>query len=217
MICVETEKENPVAPYFCDPHKRLEIEVPSTILHRMIKLHPHNQILLSRYELATRTLVLLVGTSQTSGLPQKIFSPNHTALRSECGKSCGGGTQTRSVQCIQEVGPVILTTLTAIVFIIHHLDAQVAHGGNNIISLGKNSCPQPPPRAQQFCNVIDCPVQWQASSWTKVIVVNTNKHTGTLTRASLPPIYRHQEKQDLVVMSTLRRCSRCILSVFLVV
>ena len=81
---------------------------------------------------------------------------------------------------------------------IHHLDAQVAHGGNNIISLGKNSCPQPPPRAQQFCNVIDCPVQWQASSWTKVIVVNTNKHTGTLLRASLPPSYRHQNKQDLV-------------------
>ena len=27
VICVETEKENPVAPYFCDPHKRLEIEV----------------------------------------------------------------------------------------------------------------------------------------------------------------------------------------------
>ena len=74
VICVETEKENPVAPYFCDPHKRLEIEVLATILHRMIKLHPHNQILLSRYELATRTLVLLVGTSQTSGLPQKIFS-----------------------------------------------------------------------------------------------------------------------------------------------
>ena len=24
------------------------------------------------------------------------------------------------------------------------------------------------PRAQQFCNVIDCPVQWQASPWTKV-------------------------------------------------
>ena len=87
----------------------------------------------------------------------------------------------------------------------HHLDAQVAHGGNNIISLGKGSCPQPPPRAQQFCNVIDCPVQWQASSWTKVIVANTNKHTGTLMRASLPPIDRHQNKQDLVVMPTLRR------------
>ena len=32
VICVETEKENPVAPYFCDPHKRLEIEVPATII-----------------------------------------------------------------------------------------------------------------------------------------------------------------------------------------
>ena len=83
------------------------------LLHRMIKHAPPNQILLSRYERATRTLVRLDGTSQTSGFPQKIFSPNHTALRSECGKSCGGGTQTRSVQCIQEVGPVILTTLTA--------------------------------------------------------------------------------------------------------
>ena len=27
MICVETEKEAPVAPYFCDPDRRLEIEV----------------------------------------------------------------------------------------------------------------------------------------------------------------------------------------------
>ena len=32
VICVETEKENPVAPYFCDPHKRLEIEVPATFI-----------------------------------------------------------------------------------------------------------------------------------------------------------------------------------------
>ena len=27
------------------------------------------------------------------------------------------------------------------------------------------------PRAQQFCNVIDCPVQWQASPWTKVTLL----------------------------------------------
>lgn len=27
MICVESEKETPVAPYFCDPDQRLEIEV----------------------------------------------------------------------------------------------------------------------------------------------------------------------------------------------
>ena len=32
VICVETEKENPVAPYFCDPHKRLEIEVLATFI-----------------------------------------------------------------------------------------------------------------------------------------------------------------------------------------
>ena len=45
---------------------------------------------------------------------------------------------------------------------------EVAHGDHNIIQLAEAACPQPPPRAHQFCNVIDCPPAWQAEPWTKV-------------------------------------------------
>lgn len=65
---------------------------------------------------------------------------------SGCSKSCGGGIQTRSVTCIQEV----------------------RHGGNNILRVDDTFCPQPPPITQQFCNVIDCPVKWSTGSWSKV-------------------------------------------------
>ena len=58
--------------------------------------------------------------------------------------------------------------------------SQVAHGGHNIISLSLASCPQPPPRSQQFCSVTDCPVQWQSSPWTKV----TSPHSPPLTLPS---------------------------------
>ena len=40
VICVETEKENPVAPYFCDPHKRLEIEVDLLIKYFSSNISP---------------------------------------------------------------------------------------------------------------------------------------------------------------------------------
>jgi len=108
VICVENKKETPVAPYFCDPSKRLEIEVR---------------------------------TCNENPCPPRWNVSDFT----QCTKSCGGGIQTRTVQCIQEV----------------------AHGGNNIITLADSACPQPPPRAQQFCNVIDCPTEWQTSPWTK--------------------------------------------------
>ena len=64
---------------------------------------------------------------------------------SSCSQSCGGGTQTRSVQCIQEV----------------------AHGDHNIIQLEASACPQPPPQPHQFCAVLDCPPDWEAAAWTK--------------------------------------------------
>ena len=38
----------------------------------------------------------------------------------------------------------------------------------NVIKLAETECPQPPPISQQFCNVIDCPVQWNTGEWTKV-------------------------------------------------
>ncbi|XP_071743859.1 protein madd-4 isoform X1 [Lepeophtheirus salmonis] len=64
---------------------------------------------------------------------------------SKCSKSCGGGIQIRSVSCIQEV----------------------RHGGNNILKVNDSLCPQPPPITQQFCNVLDCPIKWTTSDWTK--------------------------------------------------
>ena len=65
---------------------------------------------------------------------------------SSCSKSCGGGIQTRSVTCIQEV----------------------RHGGNNILRVDDSFCPQPPPITQQFCSVVDCPVMWKTGPWSKV-------------------------------------------------
>ena len=65
---------------------------------------------------------------------------------SSCSKSCGGGIQTRSVTCIQEV----------------------RHGGNNILRVDDSFCPQPPPITQQFCSVVDCPVKWKTGTWSKV-------------------------------------------------
>ena len=64
MICVESEKETPVAPYFCDPDQRLEIEVR---------------------------------TCNENPCPPRWNVSDFTA----CSQSCGGGTQTRTVQCIQ--------------------------------------------------------------------------------------------------------------------
>ena len=66
VICVKSRAENPVAPYFCNPHKRLEIEVR---------------------------------TCNENPCPPRW----NVSDFSDCSKSCGGGIQTRSVQCIQEV------------------------------------------------------------------------------------------------------------------
>jgi len=30
-----------------------------------------------------------------------------------------------------------------------------------------NMCPQPPPPDRQYCNVLDCPVKWEVSEWSK--------------------------------------------------
>ncbi|XP_023324183.1 ADAMTS-like protein 1 [Eurytemora carolleeae] len=108
VICVDGEKETPVAPFFCDASSRLDIEVRAC--------------------------------------NEKPCPPRwNVSDFSECSQICGGGNQNRTVDCIQEV----------------------AHGKKNIIKLPDTECPQPPPRAQQFCNVVDCSVQWSAGPWTK--------------------------------------------------
>lgn len=64
---------------------------------------------------------------------------------SACSKSCGIGIRTREVQCIHEV----------------------ARGPENIMIVPNNMCPQPPPSDRQYCNVLDCPVRWEVSEWSK--------------------------------------------------
>ncbi|XP_045023585.1 ADAMTS-like protein 1 isoform X3 [Daphnia magna] len=69
----------------------------------------------------------------------------NTSDFSTCSRTCGGGVQTREVHCIHEV----------------------ARGGSNTLPVGADLCPQPPPRAQQFCNMIDCPVEWKTGEWSQ--------------------------------------------------
>ncbi|XP_046460782.1 ADAMTS-like protein 1 isoform X7 [Daphnia pulex] len=69
----------------------------------------------------------------------------NTSDFSSCSRTCGGGVQTRDVHCIHEV----------------------ARGGGNTLPVGADLCPQPPPRAQQYCNMIDCPVEWKTGEWSQ--------------------------------------------------
>ncbi|XP_033608182.1 protein madd-4 isoform X5 [Cryptotermes secundus] len=62
-----------------------------------------------------------------------------------CTKSCGVGFQTREVNCIHEV----------------------TRGGTNTVIVPNNMCPQPPPIDRQYCNVLDCPIRWHTTEWTK--------------------------------------------------
>lgn len=62
-----------------------------------------------------------------------------------CTQSCGIGIQTREVNCIHEV----------------------TSGGGNTVVVPNNMCPQPPPPDRQYCNVLDCPVRWRMSEWSK--------------------------------------------------
>ncbi|XP_022920752.1 protein madd-4 isoform X2 [Onthophagus taurus] len=64
---------------------------------------------------------------------------------SQCTQSCGIGIQTREVNCIHEV----------------------TQGGGNTVVVPNNMCPQPPPPDRQYCNVLDCPVKWIVTEWSK--------------------------------------------------
>lgn len=64
---------------------------------------------------------------------------------SPCSKSCGIGVREREVQCIHEV----------------------TRGGENTMVVPDSMCPQPPPSQRQYCNILDCPVRWEVSAWSK--------------------------------------------------
>lgn len=69
---------------------------------------------------------------------------NHSDY-SPCSKSCGIGVREREVQCIHEV----------------------TRGGENTMVVPDSMCPQPPPSQRQYCNILDCPVRWEVSAWSK--------------------------------------------------
>ena len=62
-----------------------------------------------------------------------------------CSKSCGIGIQTRDVHCIHEV----------------------TRGGENTMIVPNNMCASKPQPDRQYCNIIDCPVKWEVTPWSK--------------------------------------------------
>lgn len=44
---------------------------------------------------------------------------------------------------------------------------EVTQGSGNTVTVPNNMCPQPAPPDRQYCNVLDCPVKWTVSEWTK--------------------------------------------------
>ncbi|XP_075215247.1 ADAMTS-like no long nerve cord [Lycorma delicatula] len=69
---------------------------------------------------------------------------NHSEFE-PCSSPCGFGIQMRDVQCIHEV---------------------TRHTGNTVV-VPNSMCPQPPPPDRQHCNILDCPVRWHLSEWSK--------------------------------------------------
>lgn len=55
------------------------------------------------------------------------------------------GIQTREVSCIHEI----------------------TSGAGNTLTVPNSMCPQPPPPDRQHCNVLDCPIKWEMTEWTK--------------------------------------------------
>ncbi|GLH06200.1 Papilin, partial [Gryllus bimaculatus] len=91
-------------------------------------------------EKETRPEVLIRTCNDHPCPPRWNFSDFQT-----CTKSCGIGIQTREVTCIHEV----------------------TRGGSNTVIVPNNMCPQPPPPDRQYCNILDCPVRWHTSEWSK--------------------------------------------------
>lgn len=62
---------------------------------------------------------------------------------STCSRSCGGGTQSRPVQCRRRA---------------HYRDEPIS----------ASLCPQPAPSSHQACNSQGCPPAWSTGSWAEV-------------------------------------------------
>ncbi|XP_072317058.1 A disintegrin and metalloproteinase with thrombospondin motifs 16 [Eucyclogobius newberryi] len=61
----------------------------------------------------------------------------------ECSRSCGGGEQTRQVQCAQKTS------------------------SSNMDPLPGSQCPQPTPGRRQSCNTHSCPPAWSSGPWSQ--------------------------------------------------
>lgn len=73
---------------------------------------------------------------------------NHSEF-APCSKPCGMGIQTREVHCIHEL----------------------LRGGGGTVIVPNSKCPNPPPIDRQYCNILDCPVAWHTSEWSKVNII----------------------------------------------
>lgn len=61
-----------------------------------------------------------------------------------CSRSCGGGEQTRQVQCVQRTSQT------------------------NVDALADSRCAQPTPARRQACSTHSCPPVWAAGPWSQV-------------------------------------------------
>ncbi|CAN8005159.1 unnamed protein product [Ixodes hexagonus] len=72
-----------------------------------------------------------------------------------CSKPCGGGSQTRSVQCVHEV----------------------TRGVGNTLVVPDTHCPLPRPAEHRMCNLVDCVARWTADKWAKVTPLKLSSFT----------------------------------------
>ncbi|GAB6031210.1 hypothetical protein CHUAL_009029 [Chamberlinius hualienensis] len=107
---------------------------------------------------------------------------------SKCSKVCGGGIQTRQVQCVHEVTR-----------------------GNTLV-IPNTLCPEPMPRIEQTCSVWDCRPQWVATPWSKCTKpcgegVKTRKVECKQMLAISQLVIRHSSKCPTRVPQTKKICN----------
>lgn len=69
-----------------------------------------------------------------------------------CSRSCGGGEQTRQVQCVQRTSQT-------------DVDGQA-----------DSRCAQPTPTRRQACSAHSCPPVWTTGPWSQVMKVISHLH-----------------------------------------